>query len=83
MSKNTNSISNKDILEIIKPDDALQILRQLAKQSNEMREKIQQLAMEILCDVDPESITDDVYFELDGQSCGNVREKPGMVTLIL
>jgi hypothetical protein len=29
MSKNTNSFSNKDILEIIKPDDALRILRQL------------------------------------------------------
>lgn len=66
MSKNTNSISNKDILEMIKPHDAVQILRQLSKQSNELREKIRQLAMEILNDVDPESITDDVYTELDG-----------------
>jgi hypothetical protein len=77
MSKNTNSISNKDILEIIRPDDALQILRQLVKQSNEMREKIQQLAMEILSDVDSESITDDVYFELDGLDVEELWERSG------
>ena len=77
MNKNTNSISNKDILEIIKPDDALQILRQLAKQSNEMRKIIQQLAMEILSNVDPESITDDVYFELDGLDVEELWKRSG------
>ena len=65
MSNSKNSFNNKDILEIIKPDDALRILRLLENESNEMREKIQQLAMEILSDVDPESISDDVYADLD------------------
>jgi hypothetical protein len=77
MSKNTNSFSNKDFLEIIKPDDALRILRQLAKQSNEVREKIQQLAMEILSDVDPESISDDVYSELDGLDVEELWDRSG------
>ena len=77
MSKNTNSICNKDILDIIKPDDALQILRQLAKQSNEIREKIQKLAMEILSDVDSESIADEVYFELNGLDVEDLWDRSG------
>jgi hypothetical protein len=77
MSKNTNSFSNKDILEIIKPDDALRILRQLAQQNNEVKEKIQQLAMEILSDVDPEEVSDDVYSELDGLDVEELWDRSG------
>ena len=64
MSENTNSLSNVDILDLIKPDEALRILRRLAHQSDEVREKIKQIAIEIISVVDPESISDDVYYEL-------------------
>lgn len=77
MSNSTNSFNNQDILEIIKPDDALRILRLLAEQSNEVREKIQLLAMEILSDVDPESISDDVYAELDGLDVEELWDRSG------
>jgi len=56
----------KDILNRISPDEALGILRQLAKNDKRVEEEIARIAADIIRDVDTEAICEDVFFVLDG-----------------
>ncbi|MBC2709568.1 MAG: hypothetical protein HGJ94_00705 [Desulfosarcina sp.] len=56
----------KDVLSEIKPEEALVILRYLAKSDSNIKEKILSIAEDIVKDVDVEAICDDVFFVLDG-----------------
>jgi hypothetical protein len=65
--RKANSARNtkKDILATITPDDALAILKSLAKEDKNIKKRIEQLAIEYLEGVDVEEIADAVYFDLD------------------
>lgn len=56
----------KDILDRISGHEALYILRRLAKSDKSIQKRIATIAEEIIKDIDVESISDDVFFNLDG-----------------
>jgi len=63
----TNSArsTKKDILTTITQNEAFTILKSLAKEDENIKKRIEQLAIEYLEDVDVEEIADAVYFDLD------------------
>jgi len=67
----------KDILSVIKPEEALVILRYLAKRDSNIKEKILSVAEDIVKDVDVESICDDVFFVLDGIDVHELWDRAG------
>lgn len=56
----------KGLLEKIRPEEALKILKCLAKSDSNIKEKILTIAEVIIRDVDLERICDEVFFALDG-----------------
>ena len=55
----------EEILEKMKSEEALEILRYLAKSDSGMKKKILSVAENIIRDVDVEAICDEVFFVLD------------------
>ena len=55
----------KNLLNIISPDEALEILKILAKNDKQIKRKILDIAENMIKDVDYESISDDVFWALD------------------
>jgi hypothetical protein len=67
----------KDILNKISPNEALDILRQLAKNDKKIEEKISKIAEDIIRDVDLEAICEDVFFVLDGIDVHELWDRSG------
>ncbi|MFH0812325.1 MAG: hypothetical protein V2A69_05740 [Pseudomonadota bacterium] len=67
----------KDILDRISPNEALEILRQLAKNDKEIEERISKIAEDIIRDVDVEAICEDVFFALDGIDVHELWDRSG------
>lgn len=53
------------IIEELSPSDALIIIKQLAKEDKNIRNKIDQLAKELFSDIDIDDVADNVLSELD------------------
>ena len=75
MPKKINKTRN--IFDEISADDALAILRLLAKEDTKIARRIEQIAIEYLRDVDIEDIASQVYFELDSIEVEEVWERSG------
>ncbi len=58
-------MNDKNILEQITPNDALAILKNLAKKDKDICKRIEQLAKEYLSEIDIDSIAEEVYSSLD------------------
>ena len=54
-----------DILDVITPDQALIVLRELAAQTPEINKKVQAIALKLVDDVDVEGVAEEVFWELD------------------
>ena len=54
-----------EVLEAVTPADALAILRQLAEQDDEMSERIEAVALEVLRSIDVDSLASEVQMELE------------------
>jgi len=55
----------RNLLDKIEPDEALEILRYLAKSDSTIKEKILSIAEDMIRDVDLQAICDEVFFVLD------------------
>jgi hypothetical protein len=55
-----------DIFNTISPDEALEILKQIAKTDKKLKKRIIELAEDLFRNVDVEAIFDDVFSALDG-----------------
>jgi hypothetical protein len=75
MPKRSNKTRN--IFDEISADDALAILRLLAKEDPKVAKRIEQIAIEYLSDVDIEDIASEVYFELDSIEVEEVWDRSG------
>lgn len=67
----------QDILNKISPNEALEILRQLAKNDKEIEERISKIAEDIIKDVDIETICEDAFFVLDGIDVHELWDRSG------
>lgn len=80
------SIASKDeksnILENITADDALSILKILAEEDNNIRERIERITEEYLNKVDLEDVASDVYFQLDSLEIEDINLNCGPFVLI-
>ena len=65
METRGNNKNKRDILKDINPSDALNILKVLIKEDKRLEDKIYQIVVEMLSEVDSEDITIEVYNELD------------------
>ena len=63
MPKRSNKTRN--IFDEISADDALAILKRLAKEDPKIARRIEQITIEYLSGVDIEDIASQVYFDLD------------------
>lgn len=81
MRSNKKSTRTKDktrnIFDEISADDALAILRLLAKEDPKVAKRIEQIAIEYLSGVDIEDIAFEVYFELDSIEVEEVWDRSG------
>ncbi len=59
------STKSRNIFDEISAEDAIAILRLLAKEDAKIARRIEQIAVEYLRDVDIEDIASEVYFDLD------------------
>ena len=75
MPKRSNKTRN--IFDEIGADDALAILRLLAKEDSKIAKRIEHIAIEYLSDVDIEDIASEVYFELDSIEVEEVWDRSG------
>ncbi len=66
-----------DIFNRISPDEALEILRQLAKKDKELKKKIVELAEKSIRDVDVDEICEVVFFDLDGIDVHELWDRSG------
>ena len=58
-------MSNTNIIEQITPNDALAIIKMLAKVDENIKSKIEQIAKELFCDIDINDIAEEVFCEID------------------
>jgi hypothetical protein len=58
-------MTKDDIFNKITPDEALEILRQLAKTDNDLKAKVIKLAEDLFRDVDIDQTCEDVFYALD------------------
>jgi len=81
MAKNGNKTSRtkgtKNIFAEISADDAFAILKRLAKEDPKVANRIEQIAIEYLSDVDIEDIASQVYFDLDSIEVEEVWNRSG------
>ena len=75
MPKKSNKTRN--ILDEISAEDALTILRLLAKEDPKLANRIEQIAIEYLSDVDIEDLASQVYFDLDSIEVEEVWDRSG------
>lgn len=75
MPKKSNK--TREIFDEISAEDALAILRLLAKEDSKIAKRIEQIAIEYLKGVDIEDIASQVYFDLDCIEVEEVWERSG------
>ncbi len=71
------STKSRNIFDEISADDALAILRLLAKEDSNIAKRIEQIAIEYLKGVDIEDIASEVYFDLDSIEVEEVWDRSG------
>jgi len=71
---------NDDIFNKISPDEALEILKQIAKTDKKQKKRIIDLAEDLFRSVNIESICDDVFFALDGIDVHELWNRAGSKT---
>ena len=69
-----------DIFNNISPDEALEILKQIAKNDKKLKKRIVDLAEDLFRNVDVESICDEVFFVLDGIDVHELWDRAGPKT---
>jgi hypothetical protein len=69
-----------DIFEKISPNEALEILRQIAKKDKNLRKKITELAEDLFRDVDVDDICEAVFDALDGIDVHELWDRAGPKT---
>jgi len=73
-----HKVENKrDILQEISPTDALHILRILVEEDSRFADRIYQIAVEILSNIDPDDIAFEVYGELNGIEVEDLWDRSG------
>jgi hypothetical protein len=70
-------VRQDDILNVITPDQAAMVLRELAAVDPEIRRKARAVARKLLGDVDVEAIAEDVFWELDSIAVEQVWDRSG------
>jgi hypothetical protein len=65
------------ILEQISGEEALEILRLLSAQDQDIENRIEELAENILKDVDLEEVSDEVFFDLDDIDVHDLLDQSG------
>lgn len=58
-------MAKNDLFERISPNEALKILRQLAKSDKKLKAKIMELAQDLITEIDVEEVSGGVFFALD------------------
>lgn len=71
------SDKTRDIFDEISAEDALAILRLLAKEDSKIAKRIEEIAIDYLKGVDIEDIASQVYFDLDSIAVEEVWERSG------
>jgi hypothetical protein len=66
-----------DIFNKISPDEALEILKQIAKTDKKLKTRIIELAEDLLRNVDVEAVSDDVFGALDGIDVHELWDRAG------
>jgi hypothetical protein len=66
-----------DILDIITPDQALIVLKQLAVQDPKINKKAREIALGLVDDVDVEGVTEEVFWALDSIAIEDVWDRSG------
>ncbi len=76
--KKTKSMKKKtDVLEQINEYEAFEILRILSEEDKQVRERIEEIAWELLRKVDLEDVAEGVYFELNSLEVEEVWDQSG------
>jgi hypothetical protein len=66
-----------DILDIITPDQALIVLKQLAVQDPKIKKKAREIALGLVDEVDVEGVTEEVFWALDSIALEDVWDRSG------
>ncbi len=70
-------MARKDILKILAPEEAAAVLSQLVASDAEIRKKAQEIALNLVGDVDLEEIAEQVFWELGSIAVEDVWDGPG------
>ncbi|MCL2321409.1 MAG: hypothetical protein FWC47_04795 [Oscillospiraceae bacterium] len=70
-------VNEEKIIESLSPDEAYTALMILLRENPDLKNKIFKIAEEILCDVDPEDIMDEVYSELNDLEVEELWDRSG------
>lgn len=76
-NENRKASQKGNILAELKPDTALEILRRLAEENTDLKNKITQTALEIMKGVDVEGVASDLFFCLNSLCVEDVWEHSG------
>jgi hypothetical protein len=77
MSKKAQIDKNKNILENISPSEALEIVRQLCKEDELIKEKIIKIALKLMSNVSQEEIANEVYYALNSIDVQDLWDRSG------
>ena len=67
----------KNILETISPEEALAVLKRLAASDSRIRKKAEEIAAELIGDVDVDDVAEELLWELDSIPVEDVWDKSG------
>ena len=67
----------KSVIDKIKPEEALEVLRSLADSDPHLKEKISHIAEDMISNVDINDVCNDVYFQLDGIDVNDLWSRSG------
>jgi hypothetical protein len=70
-------VARTDILNVITPDQAVSVLKELAATDPEIRKKARAIARKLVSDVDVEEIAEEVFCELDSIAVEQVWDRSG------
>lgn len=70
-------MAKTDILDVLTPDQAVTVLKQLMATAPELRRKARQLALKLIGDVDVEGVAEGVFWDLDSIAVEEVWDRSG------
>ena len=76
-SAKTDKKGKNELIQSLSPDDAFTVLMSLLKENPDLKEKIYQISMQVLCDIDSDEVMDDVYYALDGLDVEDLYSRSG------